>query len=489
MSALPERLNTVQAGALVPAASQLRRKCACGEAASGLSGECEECRQEQGFGAQAKLAIGRADDPLELEADRAAAQVLDMAGSLSGDLTAVRPRISRRPESTPPAQSVPGSVSATLKRPGEPLPASTRDFFEPRFGHDFSRVRIHHDAPAAASARAVAAHAYTVSNHLVFAPGRYAPESPQGRRLLAHELAHVVQQTGTTARVQREDDKEEEKAAPATKKDVSIVLTDEDQDMDEGRTYAKTALRVTSVEDAIKQLKALKAPVGTLYVVSHSSSAGQIQFISGIGTISWVDIGELGKALKGQVTVDTVDFRGCKLGSAKGAMESFRKTAGAQSTKGSNCWTFIARVTPLTYEGAEVTKPGQIPKGMKKAFDKALLNQINGLQSDDGKPVKNCLLGLAAGQTAGARTLNKVWQQYWANSGNLIASWGSPEYNKNWQKGSICTNSMTATSKPCAIVETKAPAGAAKQGAAVVDSANPSPAVVEDTAPSTEELE
>jgi hypothetical protein len=187
------------------------------------------------------------------------------------------------------------------------------------------------------------------------------------------------------------------------------------------------------------------------------------------------------------VSVDTVDFRGCKLGSAKGAMESFRKAAGARSTKGSNCWTFVARVTPLTYDGADVTKPSQIPKGMEKAFDKALLNQINGLRSEDGKPVKNCLLGLAAGQKAGAGTLNRIWQQYWANNGNLVASWGSPDYNKNWQKDSICTKDMTATSKPCAIVETKAPAGAAQQGATVFESSDPASARAEAPASNEEQ--
>jgi hypothetical protein len=65
---------------------------------------------------------------------------------------------------------------------------------EPRFGHDFGRVRVHTDASAAQSAQAVNAQAYTVGRDVVFGAGRYAPSSPQGQRLLAHELAHVVQQ-------------------------------------------------------------------------------------------------------------------------------------------------------------------------------------------------------------------------------------------------------------------------------------------------------
>ena len=68
-------------------------------------------------------------------------------------------------------------------------------FFEPRLGHDFSQVRVHADERAAASARAVGALAYTAGSQIVFGAGRYAPESPAGRTLLAHELAHVIQQS------------------------------------------------------------------------------------------------------------------------------------------------------------------------------------------------------------------------------------------------------------------------------------------------------
>ena len=377
----------------------------------------------------------------------------------------------------------PPLVDAVLRSPGEPLPAATRAYFEPRFGHDFGAVRIHRDALAAESARAVAARAYTVGRHVTFAPDRYAPHTAVGRRLLAHELTHVVQQREGTPRVQREgeDDKKEE-SAPA-KLDVAIVLTDNEQDFVEGRTYAKKVLRVTSVEDAAKQLQGLKASIGTLYVVSHSNRVGEVQFISGIGTISWVPIRDLGNALKGAVTVETVDFRGCKLGAAVGAMESFRKTVGAQATRGNNCWSFVSRVTPLVYKDEEITQPSQIPKGMEGAFNRALIRQINGLKTDDGKPVKDCLLGLGPGDRAGSGTLKKIWAQYWANQGHLVASWASPDFNKDWQKGSICVNKMTTSTKPCAVVETKAPAGAAKQNQAPAGESVAPGAVVEEFSP------
>src|SRR5262249_8871593 len=83
---------------------------------------------------------------------------------------------------------------------GHPLDSSTRVFFEHRFGHDLSLVRVHTDARAAESARMVDALAYTVGHNIVFGGGQYAPETPMGQRLVAHELTHVIQQTGGVAR-------------------------------------------------------------------------------------------------------------------------------------------------------------------------------------------------------------------------------------------------------------------------------------------------
>ena len=91
------------------------------------------------------------------------------------------------------SQQVPSIVHEVLASPGLPLDFSTRHFMESSLGHDFSRVRVHTDARSRDSARAVAAAAYTVGNDIVFAPGQYQPESSSGRKLLAHELAHVMQ--------------------------------------------------------------------------------------------------------------------------------------------------------------------------------------------------------------------------------------------------------------------------------------------------------
>lgn len=92
---------------------------------------------------------------------------------------------------------VPSIVYDVLRSTGKPLAARTHAYMEARFGHDFSQVRIHADAKAANSARLINAQAYTVGTNVVFGAGRYAPETREGKRLMAHELTHVAQQQNT----------------------------------------------------------------------------------------------------------------------------------------------------------------------------------------------------------------------------------------------------------------------------------------------------
>ena len=133
----------------------LQRKCACGGTA-GPAGECESCREKR------------------LAAERDA----------------------RNQDQAIPA--LPPIVRDVVSESGQPLDAQTRGFMEPRFGHDFGHVRVHNDAKAADSARAVNALAYTVGRNVVFGANEFAPTTRQGCELLAHELAHTVQQRGAT---------------------------------------------------------------------------------------------------------------------------------------------------------------------------------------------------------------------------------------------------------------------------------------------------
>jgi hypothetical protein len=103
--------------------------------------------------------------------------------------------VQRKAESSAPVLTGSAGVDSVLRSSGRPLDRATRRDMETRIGFDFSRVRIHTDDRAAESAKSLSAHAYTVGSNVVFAPGRFSPQTTEGRHLLAHELTHVVQQT------------------------------------------------------------------------------------------------------------------------------------------------------------------------------------------------------------------------------------------------------------------------------------------------------
>lgn len=103
----------------------------------------------------------------------------------------------------PSPEAVTGAVASGVASPAAPLDEAVRSELEPRFGHDLGAVRLHSGTQAAASAQDVGALAYTVGHDIVFASGRYAPHTAPGRRLLAHELAHVVQQSTSAASIAR----------------------------------------------------------------------------------------------------------------------------------------------------------------------------------------------------------------------------------------------------------------------------------------------
>jgi len=138
-----------KAGAVPARAPKQERPCSC----AGGNGECESCRKKK-----------------------------------------TEPMLQRAAAGPARAAHAPPSVHRVLDSPGRPLDTPARSFMEPRFGHDFGGVRVHTDPQAAESARAVDAHAYTVGQHIVFDHGKYDPDSGPGQRLLAHELAHTVQQ-------------------------------------------------------------------------------------------------------------------------------------------------------------------------------------------------------------------------------------------------------------------------------------------------------
>jgi len=180
----------------------LQRKCASGNHTM-LGGECVECSKEKRFGLQAKLMINKPGDIYEREADRIADQV--MAAPKHTEVSGAPPRIQRfSRQSNGQMDAASASVDRVLASSGRLLEPALQQDMERRFGHDFSRVRVHSDAAAAQSAKEVNANAYTVGHDMVFGVGQFMPRLHGGQRLLAHELTHVIQQNTSTKSVQRQ---------------------------------------------------------------------------------------------------------------------------------------------------------------------------------------------------------------------------------------------------------------------------------------------
>ncbi len=207
----------------------VQRKCACG-GVSKLGGQCSQCESKKLVGdnvplIQPKLKIGQPNDKYEQEADRVADQVMRMPESKEKNTTQGKTNtgrtktgllagnseisIQRQKEGSLQAKATPGhtpqvtpNVAANiqnLKGGGQPLPPTQRHFFESRMGQDFSGVRIHTDSKAADAAQTIKAKAFTLGNNIVFNTGQYSHDNQEGKKLLAHELTHVVQQRAPDA--------------------------------------------------------------------------------------------------------------------------------------------------------------------------------------------------------------------------------------------------------------------------------------------------
>lgn len=156
--------------------------CACG-------GSCPRCQKSS-----PQVKVSTPGDRYEREADRIADAITGSAGSAPAPSRIPQTRPQRRARTPGGASHAAADAAARGLGGGQPLDRPTRAHFESRLGHDLSNVRLHADARAAASAQAFEARAYTLGRDIVFGAGEYAPGTPSGRRLLAHELVHVVQQ-------------------------------------------------------------------------------------------------------------------------------------------------------------------------------------------------------------------------------------------------------------------------------------------------------
>ncbi|HEY0265907.1 MAG TPA: DUF4157 domain-containing protein [Rhizomicrobium sp.] len=187
----------------------IQRKCKCGGNASG-GGQCDSCREKERV--QTKLKVAEPGDALERQADRIADQVTKTHAA-EGDVHqggVHEPVIARRaaPGSAPEAGG--GAVDAALAQPGAVFSGGARRDMERRFGHDFSHVRVHTGSAAVTAAQALNARAFTYGHGIYFGEGQYNPGTAEGRHLIAHELAHVLQQSPAIHR----DPKDEKSSEP-----------------------------------------------------------------------------------------------------------------------------------------------------------------------------------------------------------------------------------------------------------------------------------
>jgi hypothetical protein len=192
-----------------PVFSLLQRKCGCGNHTAG-GGECGQCSKKQEGSLQPKLEVSKPGDPFEREADRIAGQIMRMSAPTPEQLSHDGAFASmQRKSNGSQARAGTAVVDDVLSSGGQPLDYASRAFFEPRFGYDFSNVRVHADDRAAESAKAVGAKAYTVGEHVVFGSRQFSPTTTSGRELMAHELTHVIQQGRAEATRQPEEETED----------------------------------------------------------------------------------------------------------------------------------------------------------------------------------------------------------------------------------------------------------------------------------------
>jgi hypothetical protein len=383
---------------------------------------------------QAKLKVGAVNDPLEREADRVAEQVMRMPAPTSAppqvsrkcDACEEEEKLKRKPTGPHAATGeAPAIVHDVLRSPGQPLDAATRAHFEPRFGHDFSRVRVHTGTSAEQSAREVNAQAYTVGHNIVFDAGRLAPGTHEGRRLIAHELAHVVQQTSAAAVValQRDPKKEEnpKPAAPSTQKppappapavpqDFAVLLSPDEEFVTLATAIAPGAkvLHATSVEDLAKQLKAIKVPIGTLFFVAHMDEDGDLVFTSP-GKETFVRAETIASKVKDSAQVESIDFRGCNLAQAPAEMDKIRVALKATKVTGSTCSLVSQIAGPIMIGSKAITQPKDLTDKNKTAFDDGF-KKIHEIFVD---AKKKCII-------------NDSVDGYFQTGGRLIAYWANP---------------------------------------------------------------
>lgn len=417
------------AGSLPSTQGILQRKCACGNHTMG-GGECEECAKNKGM-LQRKLSIGASNDPLELEADRVADQV--MRAPAKSAVSDAPLRIQRYAgQATEDAETAPASVDHALAGSGRPLESALRQDMEQRFGQDFSRVRVHTGLDAEQSSRDVSAHAYTVGHKIVFGESQYAPQTNRSRRLLAHELVHVVQQSAAKSapsHLQRvPDDKKQKKEKK--RRDVVVYGEGWEGASSLARVVSRGALRieVMSFNDLKTELSKIDFPVGTVYFIAHSKSNGSLKLSDGEG---YVEPANIASKLQGGIPVENtpegVDFRGCSVGTSPAAMDQIRTAMGAKSVLAGTCFAVINRSKPIKIDKKEITKSSDVTKTNLALFKELKRKTFANFDPEE----KKCIL-------------NKSNKDFFAAGGRFVSLFYNKQFTGVFTPGeSVCYTTLS----------------------------------------------
>jgi hypothetical protein len=291
-----------------------------------------------------------------------------------------RVMLQRKPDAQSEAPPIPPIVHDVLRSPGQPLGAATRDFMEARFGHDFSRVRLHSGETAARSAQAVNALAYTVGHNVVFARGQYAPESAAGRRVLAHELSHTIQQGAdaagarTNLRISEPNDAAEKEADSAAARVVTDVP------LREGFTSRGPALQRQTPGGETEKKPPEKQDAGQVLVDGLKTVAEQAK--DNNPKVKKVVIDPIKDRLKGEWNrlgtgekVATVGVGAAAVGMAGGGLLS--SPGGRKALEGVNLATPLTLIPYMPLDSFKYT----LPSGT--APDKRLFKFETGFKADD----------------------------------------------------------------------------------------------------------
>lgn len=420
--------DLVDAVRVTKAKPSVQRQCDCASTSAGAAG---------GGLVQTKLAVGSPDDAHEREADAIADQIAGRGAAATAATRAAPDTVQRecaecpgeagaKDVARPPGGAATSAGTAGVELPkggGDALSASVRREMEGAFGHDFARVRVHTDARAAQLNRQLGAQAFTHGADIYFDRGTFDPASTQGKHLLAHELAHVVQQTGGgTAAIQR---------APAegakARRDV-VFITSSDVGA-EARVLAPEGevIRVKSLQEMAAKLRGINYPIRTLFVVSHALASGDLEFEVDAKKPVFVRPELIAGALQGTIAPENapeaVDFRGCSIGSSPKAMADIRQALGAGAALGGTCFSVLQPQGPIRLDGKAITKPADVK-------DRAAFAAGMKLLVDSFGPAKGCILDRSEGA-------------YFRAGGKMFAVWYNPEFDTKWSaRKSKCRSAL-----------------------------------------------